>query len=77
VVEIKLIYSPITARAFSTHHYADLLLYTTIIIGCNRGPPSFFSKVKKLLRMLERRPASARGRGQNRAVAGVRLEPVH
>jgi hypothetical protein len=27
--------------------------------------------------MLKRRPASARWRGQSRAVAGVRLEPVY
>jgi hypothetical protein len=36
VVEIKLIYSPITARAFSTQHYADFHIYT-IIIGCNNS----------------------------------------
>jgi hypothetical protein len=48
-----------------------------MIIGCNRGPPSFFFSGKKLLMMLKRRPASARWRGQSRAVAGVRLEPVH
>jgi hypothetical protein len=77
VVEIKLIYSPITAGAFSTQRYADLYIYTTMIIGCNRGPPNFFFRGKDLLKMLKRRPASARGRGQSRAVAGVRLEPVH
>jgi hypothetical protein len=70
-------YYPITARAFTTKHFPDLYIYTITITGCNRGPLSFFFRGKKLLMMLKRRPALARWRGQSRAVAGVRLEPVY
>jgi hypothetical protein len=63
-----------TARAFTTKHFPDLYIYTITITGCNRGPPSFFFRGKKLLRMLKRRLASVRWRGQSRA---VRLEPVY
>jgi hypothetical protein len=77
VVEIILIFLSYYSSRIYYKTFPGFILYTIMIIGCNRGPPSFFFSGKKLLMMLKRRPASARWRGQSRAVAGVRLEPVH